>query len=332
MTEVARAEDSGLRLHGSLGAGLVVSTDQLGVLDYDGIVGRVAASVGHALGELLIVEGQGAASVFGSHREDGSLFEVGGGVRIDWRTPLALHVSPATHLHLASTGGQVRPTIDVSLGLLFEVTRALTFGPIVQYGQVFQPDGDRFSTDARYFTFGIGVGYRPVSGSPARSPADKRTLLAIRRIDDDVPLSPPEPPPPPPEPLTEELVTLIDEASDNTCRSAIDVLPPILFEHDSVEVIPCGEAALFRALDAVRDHEGLVIVEGHADGTGEDAYNVDLARRRARRVHDWLVQQGIDATRLRVESHGERRHLTEEHDGSRRQLNRRVIIRLEDPP
>jgi len=80
----------------------------------------------------------------------------------------------------------------------------------------------------------------------------------------------------------------------------------------------------------IKAHEGPVVVEGHADGTGDDDYNLALAQRPAEVGRDWLVAQGIDAARLKVVSFGEKEHLTDETDDSRRQINRRVIIRLED--
>ena len=66
-------------------------------------------------------------------------------------------------------------------------------------------------------------------------------------------------------------------------------------------------------------------VAGHTDETGEADYNVDLSRRRAQSVQDYLIRsRGIDPTRLEIEAHGERVPLIEEDSAYARQMNRRV--------
>lgn len=49
----------------------------------------------------------------------------------------------------------------------------------------------------------------------------------------------------------------------------------------------------------------LVLVTGHADRIGSDAYNQQLAQRCADAVKDYLVEQGVDATRIETASKGE---------------------------
>ena len=110
------------------------------------------------------------------------------------------------------------------------------------------------------------------------------------------------------------------------------LLPPVLFVHDSSEFIPCGEASLFYVRDAVNKRSGAVQVEGHADTRGADAYNLELAQRRAEVVRDWLIAHGVASARLRVQSRGESTTLATESDESRRQINRRVVIHFGDEP
>ncbi|HKK50603.1 MAG TPA: OmpA family protein [Myxococcota bacterium] len=66
-------------------------------------------------------------------------------------------------------------------------------------------------------------------------------------------------------------------------------------------------------------------VAGHTDERGPDDHNLDLSRRRAARVRDYLIEQGgIEASRLELEAHGEGNPLMEEVSDYARRMNRRV--------
>ncbi|MDD9936189.1 MAG: OmpA family protein [Myxococcales bacterium] len=324
-TGPAMAQESTLRLNGGLGAGTMMSEDQLGYLGYDGLAGRTWAAVGHALSDMWVLEGHGASGAFGSSGRDGGLFEIGAGMRFDYLTPMhSVRLSPAAHLNMGITGGQVRPTFSVSVGMLFDLSRAWALGPTLQYGQVFQPDGPQYSSDARYFSFGVGIGYRPAPDAPPA--AQKEGQIYAWRMPD--PVEEPEEEIPAPEP-TPELLVLIEEAIEPLVEAtSSSLIPPILFEHDSVALIPCGEAALYYARDAINARKDPVTLEGHADKTGDVAYNVDLAQRRAEVVREWLIAHGVSAARLEVASQGECCGLAEETDDGQRQINRRVVIRF----
>ena len=62
-----------------------------------------------------------------------------------------------------------------------------------------------------------------------------------------------------------------------------------------------------------------VELEGHCDIRGSEAYNIGLGTRRAQSVKDFLVEQGIDSSKLSVISYGEERPISEfAHDRNRR--------------
>ena len=66
-----------------------------------------------------------------------------------------------------------------------------------------------------------------------------------------------------------------------------------------------------------------LVIEGHADEVGAEAYNDDLSRRRANEVFKYIVEQGVDQERLTVKAYGENVPVSIE-DASK---NRRVEIR-----
>lgn len=72
------------------------------------------------------------------------------------------------------------------------------------------------------------------------------------------------------------------------------------------------------------------VVEGHADSTGEAAYNKQLSQRRADAVRNALVRNyGIDAGRLSAVGYGEERPIANNNTAEGRKANRRVIAVME---
>jgi outer membrane protein OmpA-like peptidoglycan-associated protein len=71
-----------------------------------------------------------------------------------------------------------------------------------------------------------------------------------------------------------------------------------------------------------------IMVEGHADSVGSDAYNQTLSEQRADAVRDYLVRQGTAASRIRAVGFGENEPRSSNDTAEGRQLNRRVEIRI----
>jgi outer membrane protein OmpA-like peptidoglycan-associated protein len=70
-----------------------------------------------------------------------------------------------------------------------------------------------------------------------------------------------------------------------------------------------------------------VLVEGHADSTGTDAYNLKLSRTRAEIVRDYLVQNlGIAPGIVAVRAFGERSPVASNRTREGRRKNRRVVV------
>lgn len=87
---------------------------------------------------------------------------------------------------------------------------------------------------------------------------------------------------------------------------AVSQLKDIHFDFDRYEIRP-GDATILEAsarwLKA--DPAVLVLIEGHCDERGTNEYNLVLAERRARATMNFLVGQGIPATRITTVSYGE---------------------------
>jgi outer membrane protein OmpA-like peptidoglycan-associated protein len=71
-----------------------------------------------------------------------------------------------------------------------------------------------------------------------------------------------------------------------------------------------------------------ILIEGHTDNTGEDAYNQKLSENRADAVENFLVTQGIKDTRITTKGYGEGQPLDSNESEAGRQKNRRVEVAI----
>jgi outer membrane protein OmpA-like peptidoglycan-associated protein len=71
-----------------------------------------------------------------------------------------------------------------------------------------------------------------------------------------------------------------------------------------------------------------ILIEGHTDNTGEDAYNQKLSENRADAVENYLVTQGIENSRVTTKGYGESQPLDANDSEAGRQKNRRVEVAI----
>lgn len=99
----------------------------------------------------------------------------------------------------------------------------------------------------------------------------------------------------------------------------------IFFETDEAELLPRSYVELRKLLDLMERYPGMVIqINGHTDSRGEDDYNLDLSRRRAKAVVDFLTENGIAPERTRYRGFGSTQPVAPNDTDEGRQLNRRV--------
>jgi outer membrane protein OmpA-like peptidoglycan-associated protein len=83
----------------------------------------------------------------------------------------------------------------------------------------------------------------------------------------------------------------------------------IQFKFDSAELTPEAKATLGQIAQVLQDdlmRDKVIMLEGHADASGGDSYNLDLSTRRAGSVRNYLVTTyGIAGERLRSVGKGE---------------------------
>jgi outer membrane protein OmpA-like peptidoglycan-associated protein len=69
-----------------------------------------------------------------------------------------------------------------------------------------------------------------------------------------------------------------------------------------------------------------LLLVGHTDSVGTDAYNQSLSQRRAQAVAQYLIERGVERSRLAAAGRGEREPIASNGSDSGRQENRRVEV------
>jgi len=67
-----------------------------------------------------------------------------------------------------------------------------------------------------------------------------------------------------------------------------------------------------------------ILIEGHTDNTGRDAYNMTLSRKRAQAVANYLIKAGVASSRIVTQFYGESQPKYDNSSSENRTLNRRV--------
>lgn len=103
-------------------------------------------------------------------------------------------------------------------------------------------------------------------------------------------------------------------------------MKPVLFDHDKDSLKPEFLPYLQQMAKIVESHSDLRIkIIGHTDSNGTDEYNVDLSKRRAYKVRDYLINKcGLKEDRIKIEFRGEQDPATSNATAYGKSLNRRV--------
>lgn len=113
-----------------------------------------------------------------------------------------------------------------------------------------------------------------------------------------------------------------------TSQTSIDLNSAVLFAHDSAEVTPAGVTAIEQAAATLKERAvtGSVSVVGHTDSDGDDAYNLDLSKRRAQAVAVVLTPLLPSGVTLTTDGKGEAEPITDNSGDAAKALNRRVTL------
>jgi len=233
-----------------------------------------------------------------------------------------------------SFDGEYGPFAQIGLGMMIDVgqnqsgTFLFQLRPEIKYrhdwaeGFIEEEHGDLLANLG--FVFNFGAPNTPPA--PVLPPPPPRA-------------APPPPPPPPPMDSDGDGVpdtadrcpgtprgTRVDEKG---CPIEPVILRGVEFETSSAALRPTSLPVLNAVAEDLKIHP-LVQVElqGHTDSRGADALNLDLSQRRADSVRDYLVSQGVSATRLVATGYGETQPIADNATPEGRAENRRVVMKV----
>ena len=120
----------------------------------------------------------------------------------------------------------------------------------------------------------------------------------------------------------------IDKLYDSLMATGEFTTRGIFFDFDSDVLRPESTPVLEEIRATLAEHVELeVVIEGHTDSQGEDAYNLSLSERRAQAVVAYLVTNGIAESRLSAAGKGETEPVADNDSPEGRAQNRRVVIK-----
>ncbi len=108
----------------------------------------------------------------------------------------------------------------------------------------------------------------------------------------------------------------------------ISLKSSVLFDFDKSILKPEAADELHRAAEKIKEFSHVrIIIEGHTDNFGTDAYNLDLSRKRAAAVRDFFItQEKMEASGIESDGFGESRPIASNDTEEGRAKNRRVEI------
>lgn len=106
----------------------------------------------------------------------------------------------------------------------------------------------------------------------------------------------------------------------------------IFFDFDQVTLKAESFPELNRIVKLMGERAAMTVsIDGHADATGTEEYNLGLSKRRAEAVQKYIVGKGVDQSRVSIAFFGEGKPLETNATKEGRKKNRRVEFRIVKP-
>ncbi|MEZ5032762.1 MAG: DUF1573 domain-containing protein [Saprospiraceae bacterium] len=115
-------------------------------------------------------------------------------------------------------------------------------------------------------------------------------------------------------------------------------LNSIYYDYDDDKILPESEPDLQLLLELMGQYSDMVIeLSSHTDSRGDDDYNQRLSQRRAQSATDWLLERGVDPSRIKPVGYGETQILNECVNGvectdDQHRYNRRTEFKIISGP
>ena len=105
------------------------------------------------------------------------------------------------------------------------------------------------------------------------------------------------------------------------------VLTDVNYQSGKHNIVSSSYAYLNRITSLLNENSSLKIhLKGHTDSDGDDENNFLLSQKRAKSVSNYMINEGIDETRITYEGYGESRSIASNQSKERKRVNRRVEL------
>lgn len=104
-------------------------------------------------------------------------------------------------------------------------------------------------------------------------------------------------------------------------------LRDVYFETNSSQLTRESKVVVALFIQFLKDNPTVKVeIQGHTDNIGNDDANLKLSEQRAKSVYDYVVSQGITASRLRYKGYGESQPIADNNTAYGRAKNRRTVF------
>jgi len=221
---------------------------------------------------------------------------------------------------------QLEPVVAPGLGYILEAGR-FGIGPTARYMQVMLGDGDApGGEDFRMLTFGVELVFLERE-APPRAAAASTEAPSRRDVSADVPRD-----------EVERVAGTDDSDTLEAAQGRMLLDERLFFDSDSASLRPDGKRELDHIAEMYRERQPrerwtALRVSGHADQRGPTSHNMELSRRRAESVREYLVSRGVPEGIIDVRAYGEERPIVPDADSpADLQKNRRVQFEIVREP
>ena len=126
---------------------------------------------------------------------------------------------------------------------------------------------------------------------------------------------------------TKDTASNFNELLSNLLPGESFILPNLFFEFAQSNLLPNSYSELQRLLNFLINNEKVkIVISGHSDDQGSDAYNQKLSIERAKTVYGYLIDKGIDSNRLSYKGYGKQQPIAPNDTEENRAKNRRTEI------
>ncbi|NIS75652.1 MAG: peptidoglycan-associated lipoprotein Pal [Deltaproteobacteria bacterium] len=138
-----------------------------------------------------------------------------------------------------------------------------------------------------------------------------------------------------PESTTTYTITAAGPGGEATSSAMVSVVPPsvpvafenIYFDFDRSFIRDDAKPELEKVAAYLKENRDVrVLIEGHCDERGTDEYNFALGDRRSQAAKNYLMNLGIDGSRIKTISYGEERPADPGHEEAAWAKNRRDVF------